>query len=188
MSGLRAFENDVRGAPLAGPSFPILANACERPLVDYAQDGPVASARAVVEYLLRKTDLVQLVDRDSLAVSLGASNWISWSLKLRPAAIDPASTISRLWNGSGKRSFRRSWTVAGKSAWFRSTGAPSLHFEVVATASRDRYGAFVQGHVDAANPWSHLRKHLVEDYLPSLGIGRHPGPREMLQSLLRPRG
>ncbi|MFZ3333012.1 MAG: hypothetical protein WA197_20410 [Candidatus Acidiferrales bacterium] len=183
MSGLAAFENDVRGAPLAGRSFPDPSNASEHPFVNYAESGPNASARAVVDYLLRETDLSQLMDRGSLLVSVGTGDWISWSFQLHPAAIDPAGTISKLWNRFGKRSFRRCWPRAAKSAWFRSTGAPSLHCEVVPSTFRDRNGTFVQGHVDAANPWNHLQKHLIEDYLPSLGIGKHPGPREILQSL-----
>jgi hypothetical protein len=140
-----------------------------------------------VEYLLRETDLLQLVDRDSLAVSMGAGNWISWRFQLHPATNNPASTIAKLWNGSGKRWFRRCWLRAGKSTWFRSTGAPSLHFEVVSGTSRDPNGGLIQGHVDAANPWSHPLKHLAEDYLPALGVGRHPDSDEMLNSLRGPR-
>jgi hypothetical protein len=185
LSGPRAFENEVRGALLIRDSFPDPATR-EYPFAVHGAASEDDSAGVVVEYLLRETDLLQLADRDSLRVSVGAGNWISWSIRLHPATMDPATTISKLWNASGELSFRRCWPRAGKYAWFRSTGAPSLHFEVVPATSRDRNRALVQGHVDAANPWSHPRKHLVEDYLPSLGIGRHPGPREMLQSLLRP--
>ncbi len=180
------FENEVRGALLTRRSF--LDPATDNyPFTNHAAARPDDCAGAVVEYLLRATDLLQLVDRDSLSVSVGAGNWISWSFRLHPATIEPATTISKLWNGSGTLSFRRCRPRVGKSAWFRSAGAPSLHFAVVARTSRDRKGAFVQGHVDAANPWCHPLKHLAEDYLPSLGIGGHPGPRKMLQSLLRPR-
>ncbi|MFZ0883435.1 MAG: hypothetical protein WAN14_08555, partial [Candidatus Acidiferrales bacterium] len=91
------------------------------------------------------------------------------------------------WNGAGKRSFRRCSHPAGKSSWFRSIGAPSLHFEVVHGTSRDESARVVRGHVDAADPWSHPLKHLVVDYLPALGIARHPGPDEMLKSLLTAR-
>lgn len=186
MSGLSAFENEVRGALLARKSSPDPA-ALDHPFTNHAAASPCDGAGAVVEYLLRETDLLQLVERDSLRVTVGAGNWISWSFRLHPATIEPATTIAKLWNASGKLSFRRSWPRAGKSAWFRSTGAPSLHFEVYAGTPSDRNRAFVRGHVDAANPWSHLRKHLVEDYLPSVGIGRHPDPDEMLRLLLKRR-
>jgi hypothetical protein len=178
-------ENEVHGALLIRRSFADPGKSLDYPFTNHAAASPDASAAAVVECLLRETDLLQFVDGDSLTATVGAGNWISWSFQLHRATIDPASTISKLWNGSGKLSFRRCWPRAGKFAWFRSTGLPSLHFEVVPSTSRYRNGAFVQGHVDAANPWSHPWKHLVEDYLPSLGIGRHPEPREILQSLLR---
>jgi hypothetical protein len=178
------FETEVRGALLTSRSFSDPATH-NYPFTNHGAASPDGGAGAVVEYLLQETDLLRLVDRDSLAVSLGAGKWISWSARLQTVRIESARTISKLWNESGKLSFRRCWPRAGKSAWFRSAGAPSLHFEVVASTSRDRNGAFVQGHVDAANPWSHPWKHFVEDYLPSLGLGRHPDPDEMLQLLLK---
>ncbi|MFZ0583213.1 MAG: hypothetical protein WA690_13210 [Candidatus Acidiferrales bacterium] len=164
-------------------SCPDPAKTLDYPFPNHAAASPDASARAVVEDLLRETDLVQLMDHRSLVVAVGSGHWISWSLQLHPAVTDPAITISKLWNGAGRPSFRRCWRPAGKSTWFRSKGAPSLHFEVVAGSLRGGHDRFVRGHVDAANAWSHPLKHLVEDYLPSLGIGRHPGPYEMLQSL-----
>ncbi|MFZ1973972.1 MAG: hypothetical protein WAU89_14070 [Candidatus Acidiferrales bacterium] len=169
---------------LAGQSFPDLAVTRQQPFANYSEDGPNAGAGAVVEYLLRETDLLQLAARDSLTVSVGAGNWISWSFRLHSATNDPIGIISKLWNGNGKRSFRRCWRPAGKFSWFRSIGAPSLHFEVVHRSPRDEGARVVRGHVDAADPWSHPLKHLVEDYLPALGIAKHPGPDEMLKSLL----
>jgi hypothetical protein len=184
---LRAFENEVRGGLLLRRSFSDPAKPLDFPSLTSATTGPDASAGAVVEYLLRETDLLQLAYRDSLTVSVGAGNWISWSFQLHPGTIDPARTISRLWNGSGKLSFRRCWSGAGESAWYRSKGAPSLHFEVVSSASGGGSQAFVQGHVDAANPWSHPLKHFIADYLPAAGIGTHPDPGEMLNSSLHRR-
>lgn len=174
----------MRGALLMRRSLPSPGMPLDDPFLIHGATTPDARAGAVVEYLLRETDLIQLVVPDSLAVSVGAGNWISWNFQLHLATIDPASTISKLWNGSGKHSFRRCWSGAGKSAWFRSAGAPSLHFEVVSSTSGDRNAGLIRGHVDAANPSSHPLKHLVADYLPAAGIGRHPDPGEMLNSLL----
>jgi hypothetical protein len=187
LSGLSGPEGTVADLFLAGQSFPDLADTRQQPFANYSEDGPNACARAVVEYLLRETDLLQLVEGDSLTVSVGTGDWISWAFRLHPATNDPAGIISKLWNGAGERSFRRCWHLAGKSSWFRSIGAPSLHFEVVHGTSRDEGARVVRGHVDAADPWSHPLKHLVEDYLPALGIARHPGPDEMLKPLLSAR-
>lgn len=183
MSGLREFENEVRGALLMRRSLPDAGTPLGYPYQTCAARSPDASAVAVVECLLHETDLMQLAVPDSLVVAVGAGNWISWSFQLHPATNDRTSTISKLWNGAGERSFRRCWRPPGRSCWFRSLGAPSLHFEVVSGTFRDGNGTFVQGHVDAANPWSHPVKHFFGDYLPAAGIGRHPDPREMLNSL-----
>ncbi|MGA8409215.1 MAG: hypothetical protein WB680_18730 [Candidatus Acidiferrales bacterium] len=137
----------------------------------------------MVQLLLRETDLVQLVRGNSLDVSVGAGDWISWAFRLHPSLTDPEKLISKLWNGAGKRSFRRGRGLAGKSAWFRSKGAPSLHFEVVHEGSGAPCAGLVRGHVDAADPWSRPLQHFIEDYLPALGIGRHPEPAEILLSV-----
>jgi hypothetical protein len=183
LSGPSAIEDDVFGALLAGQSFANLANTYGLSLVNCTQGSPNAYAMAVVQILLCETDLVQLVDRDSLVVSVGTGNWISWSFQLHPAATDPASIISKLWTSEGKPSFRRCWRPTGKSLSFRSRGAPSLHLQVGKSGSQDERARVVRGHVDTADPWSHPLKHLVEDYLPAIGVGRHPGPAVILNSL-----
>lgn len=145
-------------------------------------------AEAVVEYLLRETDLAQLVEGGSLLVSVGSGDWISWSFHLHSAITDPANTISNLWNATGRRSFRPCWNRAGNSSWFRSKGAPSLHFEVLHHHSHGRRGYVVQGHVDAADPWSHPVQHLLHDCLPAHGLGQHPAPSLILARIRKLHG
>ncbi|MFY9801838.1 MAG: hypothetical protein WA211_00425 [Candidatus Acidiferrales bacterium] len=144
-------------------------------------------AEAVVEYLLRETDLAQLVEGDSLIVTVGSGDWISWSFHLHSAISDPANTISKLWNAAGRRSFRRCWNRAGNSSWFRGKGAPSLHFEV-RYRSHSRCGHVIKGHVDAADPWSHPVQHLLADYLPAHGVGKHPAPGLILARIRKVHG
>ncbi len=125
---------------------------------------------AVVQQLLERTGITALVDGESLRVMVGEGNWISFSAAMRTgadaAALDGLKELRR--GGRGK---------SGDARWYRSRGFPSLHFEFFA-AER-----LVRGHVDAADPTRHPVAHLVRDYLPAHGVGRHPAPDALLSTM-----
>jgi hypothetical protein len=140
-------------------------------------------ARAVVEHLVHETGLVRLMVAGSLVVSVGDGNWISFTLRLQSAVPNPPHAISQLCNALGKQMLRRCATSALRATWFRSKAAPSAHFQLLGNPGVTPGETIVQGHVDAADPWSHPMIHLVRDYLPAHGIGKHPTPEEILSAL-----
>jgi hypothetical protein len=140
-----------------------------------------ASAVAVVGQLFSRAGLSRMLDPQTLQVIVGKGNWISFSFQMQRGADHSSLDLSSfLRRTSGKPQEGKS----DKSAWFRSVGLPSLHFEVIPA---ERLGEiFVQGHVDAADPQKHPIAHLFRDYLPAHGIGTHPSPRQLL-AVLAPR-
>jgi hypothetical protein len=142
-------------------------------------------ARLVVRSLLDQTKLTQFVNESSLEVSVGGGNWISYSFHLIPRATMPMEGILRFWKASGVRLLRRRWKPAGNSPWFRSSGVPSLHFQLLLDDPQRGRGGAVHGHVDAADPWGHPVRHLLRDYLPTHGIGAHSTPREIWSVMRR---
>ncbi len=144
-------------------------------------------ARAIVQRLLAETGLQPLMEPGSLLVSVGAGFWISYLFHVRPGLTNVAETISRLRNVRGKRFASWAGNKADRRIWFRSCGAPSLHFQIVRSGTQASPSDIVDGHVDVAEPWSHPARHFFNDYLPAHGIGRHPTPREIRQAMAKPR-
>jgi hypothetical protein len=169
LNGINIFEDGSSGPPWLTLLPLKLPNRARGNLRITDRGDQEASAWAVVQHLLRETDLSQLIDGNSLSVRVEAGGWISWIVRRHPAISDPASTIAKLWNTSDRLSFRGGSNRTGDSMFicFRSKGAPSLHFEIVEDRHRDCRGRLTRGQVDAADPWSHPLKHLLEDYLPS---------------------
>ena len=145
------------------------------------QRGEQDCAVAVVNELLARAGLSRMLDRQTLDVSVGGGNWISFSFQMQRGADHSSLDLSEsLRRTSGKPQQGKS----RKSAWFRSQGFPSLHFEVIPA---ERLGEiFIRGHVDAADPKGHFVAHLFRDYLPSHGMGTHPPPAKLLE-MLKPR-
>lgn len=135
-------------------------------------------AVAVVNQLLNRAGLSRMLDPQTLKIVLGGGNWISFSFQMQRGADHSSLDLSpSLRRTSGKPQQGKS----RKSAWFRSEGLPSLHFEVIPA---ERLGEiFVQGHVDAADPKRHPVAHLFRDYLPAHGVGTHPSPEKLLAML-----
>ncbi|HEY0703192.1 MAG TPA: hypothetical protein VGD60_10525 [Candidatus Acidoferrales bacterium] len=135
-------------------------------------------AVSVVRELLSTCGLARMIEPESLEVLVGDGNWISFSFQIqRGADHNSIELVKVLRRTSGKAS----QSNARKSAWFRSTGMPSLHFQVIPA---ERLGEiYVRGHVDAADPLGHPVAHLVRDYLPAHGIGTHPTPDQILAML-----
>jgi hypothetical protein len=127
-------------------------------------------AIAVVRQLLERTGMAALLDGESLRVTVGGGNWISFAVAMpagaETTAVDELETLRR--GGRGKSDDAR---------WYRSKGFPSLHFEFFAGER------LVRGHVDAADPTRHPIAHLVRDYLPAHGVGTHPTPDALLSTL-----
>ena len=135
-------------------------------------------AVAVVTQLLHRAGLSRMLDPQTFSVIVGEGNWISFSFQMRRGADHSSLDLSKsLRRTSGKPQ----QSNARKSAWFRSEGFPSLHFEVIPA---ERLGEiFVRGHVDAADPKKHPVAHLFRDYLPAHGLGTHPTPAKLLATM-----
>lgn len=138
-------------------------------------------AIAVVNHLLHRAGLSRMLDAATLKVTVGGGNWISFSFQMPRGADHSSLDLSKELRRTSAR------PVQGKSeqsAWFRSEGFPSLHFEVIPA---ERLGEiFVRGHVDAADPKGHFMAHLFRDYLPAHGMGTHPSPEKLLAMLAPP--
>lgn len=135
-------------------------------------------AIAVVTELLHRVGLSRLLDPQTFSVTVGEGNWISFSFQMQRGAdhssIDQSTSLRRT-SGKPQQSNAR------KSAWFRSVGFPSLHFEVIPA---ERLGEiFVRGHVDAADPKRHPIAHLFRDFLPAHGLGTHPTASKLLATM-----
>jgi hypothetical protein len=127
---------------------------------------------------MQRAGLQLLVADATLAISIGEGNWVSYQCEL---AMDPGATldeIARRANQSSEVRLKRG-AKRGDSRWFRSEGAPSLHFQVV----RDAGALRCRGHVDAAHPRTNPLVHLIYDYLPARGIGAHPAAPELLKKM-----
>jgi len=136
------------------------------------------SAIVVVDHLLHRTGLSRMLDAPSLSVSVGDGNWISFSFQMQRGADHSSLDISKALR---RTSAKPAQGKSGQSAWFRSEGFPSLHFEVIPA---ERLGEiFVRGHVDTADPKGHFVAHLFRDYLPAHGMGTHPSPEKLLAML-----
>ena len=135
-------------------------------------------AVAVVTQLLHRAGLSRMLDPQTFSVIVGEGNWISFSFQMQRGADHSSLDLSKtLRRTSGKPQPSN----ARKSAWFRSEGFPSLHFEVIPA---ERLGEiFVRGHVDAADPKKHPVAHLFRDYLPAHGLGTHPTPTKLLATM-----
>jgi hypothetical protein len=135
-------------------------------------------AVSVVDELLNRAGLSRMLDPQTMKVIVGEGNWISFSFQMHRGADHSSLDVSKtLRRTAGKAQQGKST----KSVWFRGTGNPSLHFEVIPA---ERLGEIlVQGHVDAADPKSHPVAHLFRDFLPSHGLGTHPAPRKLLAML-----
>jgi hypothetical protein len=135
-------------------------------------------AVAVVTELLYRAGLSRILDPKTFSVIVGEGNWISFSFQMQRGAdhssLDQSTSLRRT-SGKPQQSNAR------KSAWFRSVGFPSLHFEVIPA---ERLGEIsVRGHVDAADPKKHPVAHLFRDFLPALGLGTHPAPAKLLATM-----
>ena len=135
-------------------------------------------AIAVVTELLHRVGLSRLLDPQTFSVTVGEGNWISFSFQMQRGAdhssLDQSTSLRRT-SGKPQQSNAR------KSAWFRSVGFPSLHFEVIPA---ERLGEiFVRGHVDAADPKKHPIAHLFRDFLPAHGLGTHPTAAKLLTTM-----
>jgi hypothetical protein len=135
-------------------------------------------AASVVDELLNRAGLARMLDPQTMKVIIGEGNWISFSFQMHRGADHSSLDVSKtLRRTAGKAQQGKST----KSVWFRSTGVPSLHFEVIPA---ERLGEIlVQGHVDAADPKTHPVAHVFRDFLPSHGLGTHPTPRKLLATL-----
>lgn len=138
-------------------------------------------AVAVVTQLLQRAGLSRMLEPQTFSVVVGKGNWISFSFQMQRGADHSSFDLSKsLRRTSGKPQPSN----ARKSAWFRSAGFPSLHFEVIPA---ERLGEiFVRGHVDAADPKMHPVAHLFRDYLPAHGLGTHPTPANLLATMKPP--
>jgi hypothetical protein len=135
-------------------------------------------AVAVVSELFSRAGLSRMLDPQSLKVTVGKGNWISFSFQMQRGADHSSLDLSKLLRRTSRKPQEGK---SRKSAWFRSEGVPSLHFEVVPA---ERLGEiFVQGHVDAADPKGHSIAHVFRDYLPAHGVGTHPSPKKLLAML-----
>jgi hypothetical protein len=119
-----------------------------------------------------------LISDATLAVSIGEGNWVSYECDLVLGSDTNFDEIARRANQSSEKQMRRS-AKRGESGWFRSTGAPSLHFQIVRSLDALR----CRGHVDAAHPFTNPFAHLVYDYLPARGVGTHPSAAELLMKM-----
>jgi hypothetical protein len=152
--------------------------------IDLSADGTAVgsseeeSAIVIVKQLFGNVGLSRMLDPQTLKVIVGKGNWISFSFQMQRGADHSSLDLSKLLRRtSGKPQEGKS----RKSAWFRSEGLPSLHFEVIPA---ERLGEiFVQGHVDTADPQKHPIAHLLRDYLPAHGVGTHPSPKKLLAML-----
>jgi hypothetical protein len=142
--------------------------------------GQQECAVAVVSQLLYRAGLSRMFNPQTFRVIVGQGNWISFSFQMQRGADHSSFDLSKsLRRTSGKPQQSNS----RKSAWFRSEGFPSLHFEVIPA---ERLGEIcVRGHVDAADPKKHPVAHLFRDYLPAHGVGRHPSPAKLLAAMGR---
>ncbi len=141
-------------------------------------------AEQLVRSLFARAGMLPLTVDSTLAVSIGDGNWISYmcdcAAETRDAS-DPAATLDEFAgraNESGEVRLRRS-ARRGDASWFRTEGAPSLHFQIV----RDDEKWRCRGHVDAAHPLTHPVSHLIFDYLPARGIGTHPRASKLLSKM-----
>jgi hypothetical protein len=125
---------------------------------------------AVVQQLLERTGIAASVESESLRVTVGRGNWISFYCRLK-------LSVTRF---EASKKLRRGENT-GVSVWYRSKGFPSLHFEVRDVAGPE--GLELGGHVDAADPIRHPIAHLVRDYLPTHGWGTHPTPDALLSTM-----
>jgi hypothetical protein len=141
-------------------------------------EGQQECAVAVVTRLLHRAGLSRMLDPQTFHIVVGKGNWISFSFQMQRGADHSSFDLSKLLRRTSGKPQRSN---ARKSAWFRSEGFPSLHFEVVPA---ERLGEiFVRGHVDAADPKKHPVAHLFRDYLPAHGIGKHPTPAKLLATM-----
>lgn len=148
---------------------------------DIVIDRQARCAVSLVQQLLERTGLARMLEPQTLNVIVGQGNWISFSFQMQRGADHSSLDVSKnLRRTKGQAQLGKSY----KSVWFRSTGIPSLHFEVIPA---ERLGdIFVRGHVDAADPTGHPVAHLLRDYLPAHGVGSHPTP-EALLALVTPK-
>lgn len=137
-------------------------------------------AEQVVRRLLQRAGLQPLISDATLAVSIGEGNWVSYECEFVLESETALDEIARRANQSNEKRLRRS-AKRGESNWFRSEGAPSLHFQIVPSGDVLR----CRGHVDAAHPFTNPFAHFVHDYLPARGVGKHPFAAELLTKMQR---
>lgn len=137
-------------------------------------------AKRLVLALLPSTALIPALDYESIQVFIGEGNWISFECPFRAALGVSAEELTRVLNPRGARQIRRVAASSAGAAWFRTRTRPSLHYRV---ACADTCFT-LKGHVDAAEPLHHPLVHLVQDYLPARGVGRHPSASELLARFL----
>ncbi len=141
-------------------------------------DGERSCAEHLVRRLLERAGLRRLIRDETLAISIGDGHWVSYECDLVLGAETALDEIALRANQSSAMRLKRS-VRAGDTCWFRSEGAPSLHFQIV----RDGDVLRCRGHVDAAHPWTNPLRHLIYDYLPARGIGTHPAASELLAKM-----
>jgi hypothetical protein len=137
-------------------------------------------AKRLVVALLPSTALIPALDYESIQIFIGEGNWISFECPFRAALGVSAAELSRVLNPRGARQIRRAAASSGREAWFRTRTRPSLHYRVACANNRFT----LKGHVDAAEPLHHPLVHLVQDYLPARGVGRHPKASQLLARFL----
>jgi hypothetical protein len=143
---------------------------------------PLEVARELAVALLRSTE-IEILDLSRLHVSIGDGNWISWKCAFLPHAEKFPEEIVRGLSELGERKVIRAVASPRERVWFRTSTRPSLHFLLEHADGRFS----LAGHIDAAAPIRHPLVHLLQDYLPAHGAGKHPTPAELWHQWLRSR-
>ena len=138
---------------------------------------PIDFARAVVCELFARNGmgLEWMVDPQSLRVIIGDGNWISFECDFLEPIGASAATLAPGFDEPVRGRILRLDMSLERKVWFRTAGRPSLHYFIEKKNDVCR----IRGHVDAAAPRRHPLRHLLRDYMPAHGIGRHPTAQQL---------
>jgi len=162
--GLSAAQIEILGLPTEIDLTSVLglATSANGAAKDNEKKRQEDCAKKVGTSLISSTNLSSL---DSKAAITLEGGWIKISAQL---GTNPSAALLGLTNSSGQNTFQDYWGV-------RSVGSPSLHLEPQPGTT----GASIL-HVDAYNPRDNKQGHTQKDYLPSIGIGTHSSPCDIL--------
>jgi hypothetical protein len=163
------------GAEALGPFCTAVAMRAPEFAASTTFNAPIDFAERLVIDLLRMAGIDQSLDPRTLRVIIGEGNWISFDCNLwEHLERNPQAFVSVLSPVTARKILSLA-DAPHKRAWFRTATCPSLHYFVYVEDGRLK----LKGHVDAAAPLVKPFTHLLDDYLPSHGIGTHPTPEEL---------